>query len=122
MQQEERITTRQRREGKYPVVEVSGEIDVFTSPVLKGAVYDPILQGFRHIIVDMTNVTYMDSSGFGILLGATKRVRPEGGTISLVGCNETITRMLTITRLSTIFHLSKTLEEAIQKIESKDRS
>lgn len=119
--QEERISTRQHREGKYPVVEIEGEIDVYTSPVFKGAVYDPILQGARHIILDMTGVSYMDSSGFGILLGATKRIRPEEGTLTLVGCNEMITRMLNITRLSTVFNLTRTLEEAIQGIEAVEK-
>jgi anti-sigma B factor antagonist len=119
--QEERISTQQHREGKYPVVEVTGEIDVYTSPVFKGAIYDPILQGFRHVIVDMSRVTYMDSSGFGILLGACKQVKPKGGTISLVGCNDMITRMLNITRLSTIFNLTQSLDEAVQSIEDAEQ-
>jgi len=118
---EPRITTQLRREGKYPVIEVSGEIDVYTAPVFKGAVYEPITQGYRHIIVDMAHVSYMDSSGFGILLGACKRVMPNGGTVSLVGTNEMITRMLNITRLDTVFKLHDSIESAIEAIEKLEK-
>ena len=64
----------------------------------------------------MNDVTYMDSSGFGTLLSATKRLRPRGGSIHLVGCNDVIARMLHITRLNTIFGLHASEEEALRSL------
>jgi anti-sigma B factor antagonist len=62
----------------------------------------------------MEHVTYMDSSGFGTLLSATKRLRPEGGTVNLVHCNSAIDRMLRITRLNTVFGIFQSVDEAIE--------
>jgi anti-sigma B factor antagonist len=98
------------------VVRVAGEIDVYTSPELKSALNKAITSGAVNLVVDLTAVDYMDSSGFGTLLGATKRVRPKGGTINLVGCSEAVARMLTITRLNTIFGVFSSLDDALKSM------
>jgi len=108
-----RIETELERVADVPVVKVTGEIDVYTAPEFKSAVNKAIDTGAVDLIIDLTNVSYMDSSGFGILLGATKRVRPKGGTINLLGCSEAITRMLRITRLDTIFGMHCCMEDAL---------
>ncbi|MCX6376744.1 MAG: STAS domain-containing protein [Armatimonadetes bacterium] len=99
-----------------PVVKVTGEIDAYTAPEFKSALGKAILFGAEHIIVDLTDVSYMDSSGFGCLLSATKRVRPRGGTINLVGCSEAIERMLKITSLDTIFGMFPTVDAAVETL------
>lgn len=99
-----------------PVVTASGEIDVYTAPDFKTAINQPINSGATSLVIDLTNVSYMDSSGFGALLGVTKRVRPKGGAVHLVGCSDAITRMLKITRLDTVFGLFADLDEAIAAI------
>ena len=58
----------------------------------------------------------MDSSGFGTLLSATRRLKPRNGSLRLVACNDAISRMLQITRLNTIFDVYETEEEAIRDI------
>ena len=95
------------------LIKVTGEIDVYTAPEFKSAVNKAIDAGSLNLVIDLTNVSYMDSSGFGILLGATKKVRPKGGTINLLGCSEAITRMLKITRLDTIFGMHGSMEDAL---------
>lgn len=99
-----------------PVVRVTGEIDVCTAPEFKSAINKAIFSGAKNLIVDLTDVSYMDSSGFGTLLGATKRIRPRGGSVSLVGCSEAIERMLRITRLDTIFGLYPQVDDAVQAV------
>jgi anti-sigma B factor antagonist len=98
------------------VIDATGEIDVYTAPQFKEAVNQVISLGQLHLIINMTQVTYMDSSGFGTLLSATKRLRPEGGTINLVACSNSIDRMLRITRLNTVFGIYGTVEEAIAAV------
>ena len=70
-------------------------------------------RGQRHLIIDMNGVTYMDSSGFGTLLGATKRLRPEGGALHVVGAKPTVERMLHLTRLDTVIEMHPTLDQAL---------
>ncbi len=95
------------------VLDVAGEIDVYTAPQFKEAVNGIIAGGQKHLIIDMSDVTYMDSSGFGTLLSATRRLRPQGGTINLVKCNTSIDRILRITRLNTVFATYDSIGDAI---------
>ncbi len=108
-----RIETSLRHEDDIPVLDVTGEIDIYTTPQFKEAVSAAIDQNKPAIVINMANVTYMDSSGFGTLLSATKRLRPFDGALYLSGCNEAIQRMLQITRLNTIFGVYATEAEAL---------
>ncbi len=108
-----RLETAIRTESGTPVLGVAGEIDVFTAPEFKSAINRAIETGMTNLVIDLTQVSYMDSSGFGTLLSATKRLRPKGGSINLVGCSEAIERMMRITRLDTVFNLYRTVEDAV---------
>ena len=96
------------------VLDVAGEIDVYTAPQFKEAVNGILAEGQKHLVINMANVSYMDSSGFGTLLSATKRLRPQGGTVNLVKCNRSIERILKITRLDTIFATHGDVDEAVR--------
>jgi anti-sigma B factor antagonist len=109
-----RLDLGSRVEAGIPVVDVSGEIDVYTVPRFKEQLSELLDGGHKHLVVNLEKVLYMDSSGFGALLGATKRLRPEGGSLALVGCNQVISRMLKITRLNTIFQMYDTEADALQ--------
>ena len=111
-----RLDTSTHEVDGYKVLDVAGEVDVYTAPTLKEALSGIISAGQSHLIVDIGRVTYMDSSGFGTLLSAVKRVRPEGGTVNLVKCSSAIDRMLKLTRLNTIFNIHSSIEEAINAI------
>jgi anti-sigma B factor antagonist len=113
-----RLQTHLRQDAPYPVLVVAGEIDVFTAPLFKQAIVNVVAAGHRHLFIDMREVTFMDSSGFGALLGATKRLRPEGGSLNLIGCNRTIQRMLHLTRLDTILGVFDTLDAALRSVQS----
>lgn len=108
-----RIETSLRHRDDMPVLDVVGEIDIYTTPQFKEAVSAAIDEGKPGIVINMSQVTYMDSSGFGTLLSATKRLRPINGALYLSGCNDAINRMLQITRLNTIFGIYATEDEAL---------
>lgn len=111
-----RLETGIREIDGMKVLDVAGEIDVYTAPQFKDAVNSIIDDGQKHLIIDMGAITYMDSSGFGALLSATRRLRPQGGTINLVKCNTSIDRILRITRLNTVFAVYDSLDDAISAI------
>ena len=108
-----RIETSLRQRDDIPVLDVVGEIDIYTTPQFKEAVSAVIDQNNRSIVINMAQVTYMDSSGFGTLLSATKRLRPSDGALYLAACNDSIQRMLQITRLNTIVGVYATEDEAV---------
>ena len=103
----------------FVVVEVSGEVDVYTATALREALNEVVDNGQNHVIVNMEHVKYMDSSGFGTLLSVMKRVRPDGGSVNLVSCNNAIDRMLKITRLNTVFRMHGSLDEAISNLKEQ---
>jgi len=117
-----RIETSLRHLDGIPVLDVIGEIDIYTTPQFKEAVSAAIDENRPAIIINMTQVTYMDSSGFGTLLSATKRLRPLDGALYLTGCNDSIQRMLQITRLNTIFGVYGTEDEALAAAKSAPSS
>ena len=115
-----RLVTHLRRAAKggdgggMTVLDVSGEIDLATLPAFKQALLDALDSSeSNRVILNMTGVGYMDSSGFGTLLSANKGLRVSGGVLTLVGCNPVITRMIYITRLNTLFPLHDTEDEAL---------
>ena len=108
-----RIETSLRHSDTIPILDVVGEIDIYTTPQFKEAVSAAIDENKPAIVINMAQVTYMDSSGFGTLLSATKRLRPLDGALYLAACNDSIQRMLQITRLNTIFGVYATEEEAL---------
>lgn len=99
-----------------PVLMVEGEIDIYTAPMFKQAVVGLVSEGNTNVVIDLSGVTFMDSSGFGTLLGATRRLRPAGGGLHLAGANTTIQRMLRLTRLDTIMELYDSAEEAVRAL------
>ncbi len=100
-----------------PVLAVSGEIDIYTAPLFKQAVVKVVAEGNNHVVIDLSEVTFMDSSGFGTLLGATRRLRPSGGGLHLAHANSTIQRMLRLTRLDSIIDVHDTVDDAVRAVQ-----
>lgn len=64
-------------------VEVHGELDVSTAPKLQDRLHDLITEGKRDLIVDLAGMTFIDSTGLGVLVSALKRAREAGGGLVL---------------------------------------
>jgi anti-sigma B factor antagonist len=95
------------------VVEVSGEIDVYTAPRLRETLVSLVEGGNYRLIVDMEGVEFLDSTGLGVLVGGLKRVRAHDGGIDLVCTQGRILRIFRITGLSKVFNIFGTIDEAL---------
>ncbi|MBV9382566.1 MAG: STAS domain-containing protein [Streptosporangiaceae bacterium] len=95
------------------VVEVSGEIDVYTAPRLREKLISLADAGSYHLIVDMERVEFLDSTGLGVLVGGLKRVRAYDGGIDLVCTQGRILKIFRITGLSKVFDIFDTVDEAV---------
>jgi anti-sigma B factor antagonist len=95
------------------VVEVSGEIDVYTAPRLRETLVSLVDAGNYRLIVDMEGVEFLDSTGLGVLVGGLKRVRVFDGGIDLVCTQGRILRIFRITGLSKVFNIFDSVEEAL---------
>jgi anti-sigma B factor antagonist len=109
------ITTEQLGEGRH-VISLSGEVDLYTAPEFKQQLLEVIAQGAQTVIVDLTNTTFIDSTTLGVLVGGVKRLRPNGGQLSLVCSDRNITKIFEITGLDRVFTIHATREEAVEAI------
>jgi anti-sigma B factor antagonist len=85
-----------------PLVQVRGEIDVATSPQLRNELDGLLAAGARHLTLAFDDVSFVDSSGLGVLVGAYKRLREvDSGTIRIVGVQPSVRKVFEITGLET---------------------
>jgi anti-sigma B factor antagonist len=97
----------------YTVIEVGGEIDVYTAPKLRERLIGLVESGSCQLIVDMEAVEFLDSTGLGVLVGGLKRVRAQEGWIDLVCTQSRILRIFRITGLNKVFNIYDTVAEAV---------
>ncbi|MDA0174412.1 STAS domain-containing protein [Solirubrobacter taibaiensis] len=95
------------------VVAVAGEIDLFTAPEFKQRVSAPIDEGRTHVIVDLTETTFIDSSSLGVLIGAHRRLRRLEGRLVIVCSNDAIIKTFRITGLDGVFTIVGRMDEAL---------
>jgi anti-sigma B factor antagonist len=85
-----------------PTIVVRGEIDVATSPQLRNELNALVASGARVITLDFAGVSFVDSSGLGVLVGTYKRLRDDDeGSIRIVGAQPSVRKVFEITGLET---------------------
>jgi anti-sigma B factor antagonist len=101
-----------REVGPATVIAVSGELDIHTAPDLT-EVLSPALAAGRPVVVDLTDVTFMDSSGLSVFVTALKRAREAGNSLGLVIAEPRVMRVFSITGIDTLIDIHATLDLAI---------
>ena len=94
------------------VVDVEGEIDVYTAPRLRELLIDLVNNGHYQLVVNMEKVEFLDSTGLGVLVGGLKRVRAHDGSLKLVCTQERILKIFRITGLTKVFPIFDTVADA----------
>jgi anti-sigma B factor antagonist len=102
-----------RPTGEVPVVAVSGEVDVYSAPVLKERFGELLRDGASTLVVDLTAVSFLDSTGLGALVEARALTSEQGGTLPLVCTQDRILKLFTITGLDGVFAIHPTLDAAL---------
>jgi anti-sigma B factor antagonist len=103
-----------RTQGDRTVVAVTGEIDVYTAPKLREQIVALVDEGQYRLVVDMSGVEFLDSTGLGVLVGGLKRVRAHDGSLALVCTEERILKIFRITGLTKVFPIYSTVDEAVE--------
>ncbi|WP_077210596.1 anti-sigma factor antagonist [Bacillus dakarensis] len=91
-------------------VSVRGEIDVYTAPKLREILFPLAEKENANIIVNLSDVIYMDSTGLGVFVGVFKSVRSNNGKFQLVGLSGRIKRLFEITGLAEIMDINSRME------------
>jgi anti-sigma B factor antagonist len=108
-----RVTLTTERHAEIGVVAAAGEVDLATVPALRQTISEQIAEGTSFLLVDLSDVTFIDSTGLGVLVGAGKKVAGVGGSMRIVCDNPRILRLLALTGLSRALGVHHTREDAM---------
>ncbi len=109
------------KKNKTVIIMVSGEIDHHTSKELRWQTESAYIDmSVKNIIFHFENVTFMDSSGIGMLIGRYKQLQSIGGKISVVSANEKITEIMKFSGVSKLIPLFDTMEDAFSYTEGRE--
>lgn len=105
--------------GVTTVVAVAGEVELHSAAQLRAALLQACEVEAPCLVVDLSGVHFMDSSGIGVIVGALKRARERGGSLSLVGLQPRVRRIFEITGLLGALPFFDTVDEAVAACSSK---
>lgn len=103
-----------KEEGDNVIVLLSGDIDLEFSGDLREILMETLSKG-RTIIVDMSDVALIDSSGIASLLEAFQNARKKGKDFIIAAANQTVMRVFNLARLETVFDLEDSVENALNR-------
>jgi anti-sigma B factor antagonist len=98
--------------GDHATIQVAGEIDLATSPQLQAVLVDLVDRGAHQLIVDLGQVSFLGCAGIGMLVNTRRRVLAHGGSLKLVRPRPFVQRVLELTRMTTVFPIDTSFEEA----------
>lgn len=102
------------REGEVLVFDVEGQLIVGNRQELKNDVLQKLEEGERKFLVDFSSTGYIDSSGLGVLVSLSKKIREQGGELRLSSLNEDLRTLFELTKLDTLFRIHDSREEGLQ--------
>lgn len=104
------------------IADLDGELDHHTSAVTREEI-DKTAEAFhsKHLIFNFEKVTFMDSSGIGVIMGRYNKISHLGGRLVITGCNEYINRILDMAGIYTIADKADTVALSIEKIQSESK-
>jgi anti-sigma B factor antagonist len=97
----------------YTVLAISGEVDVYSAPDLRSRVGDLVDSGHRQLVLDLSGVEFLDSTGLSVLVASQNRVREIGGGLTLVCSQEWLLKLFRITGLDQVFTMCPTVDKAL---------
>jgi anti-sigma B factor antagonist len=97
----------------WTVVRVGGELDIATTPRLREQLVAAIAERGANVVLDLSGVAFLDSTGLGVLVGVLKRARTLGGDLRLAGAQPAVRRVFEITALDRTLPIADTVADAI---------
>lgn len=95
------------------VISCAGELDLHTAPALKDALAEAVASGSGVIVVDLSGVEFMDSTGLSVIIGAVAALNGTGRSLRVVTASERVTKVFTLTGVDAQIPLFTRLEDAV---------
>ena len=100
------------------LVHIKGEVDLYSSPEVRKQILKQTKEKTPAILVDLENVSYMDSSGVATLIEGLQQCGKYKGKFALVGLRASVKEVFELTRLDKVFEIHKDLKTALEKIKA----
>ena len=105
------LTIADRVSGEFDVIELAGDIDVETARTLRAHIVERFSDSTARVVIDLSGVDFMDSSGLGALVSGWQLSRDEGA-FRIAGANSIVRRVLSITGMEDVFALYESVADA----------
>ena len=100
-------------QGDVCIIRVGGCVDFDVAPQLKHYIVDHIGTGTRRLVVDLSDVEFIDSTAIGVLVGVLKRLRDLGGSLALVCDSDNVRNIFEIVGLENVIPLHRSRDDAL---------
>jgi anti-sigma B factor antagonist len=102
----------------WTVVEVDGDVDAHTAPMIREGVIKLVDEGHRHFVLDLGFVTFMDSMGLGVIVAVTKRIREHDGSLRIASVSGRILKIFDLSGMRESYEIYPSTAEAAQSAPS----
>jgi len=102
------------------LIALAGDFDLHSGPEFERRVLEALGRGASELLIDLTEVSFIDSTTIGILMRTRKRLAPLGGRVFVVTADRNILRLFEITALDRMFEIYSTRDEAMRDIDGHD--
>lgn len=103
-----------KKQDDIVLIDVEGQLIVGNRQELKQKVLDEIEAGARKFLINFSQTGYIDSSGLGVLVSLSKKIREHGGELRLSDLNDDLKTLFELTKLDTLFMISESREKALE--------
>ena len=103
------------KDNSIVILDVNGEIDLYNAPEIKKSIKEYMDQGKNKIIVNLEKVSYIDSSGIGVLISSLSQLKKVGGGLKIINVFDSVKKVFELTKLTSFFDIHPNEDDAIQK-------
>jgi anti-sigma B factor antagonist len=103
-------------EGEIAIVEVSGWVEITTAPQLRDTAIKLIDKGHLHLVLDLSDTVFIDSTGLGVIVGLLHRLRSRDGSLAIAGAKDRVHHAFQVSKLTQVLTLTDTVEDGIAAI------
>ncbi|MDN3358664.1 STAS domain-containing protein [Actinomadura sp. DC4] len=104
--------------GEIAVVQVSGWIEIGSAPQMRDTLIGVIDEGHVHVVIDLSEVVFLDSTGLGVIIGLLHRLRTHNGSLALAGATDRVYKVFRTTQLTKVLTITETVADAIAAVNS----
>ncbi len=94
-----------RESGEVVIFDINGEIDLYNAPEIKDKIKDEMNNGKVNIVINLDKVSYIDSSGIGVLISSLSNLKKVGGALKLINVYASVRKVFELTKLTSFFDI-----------------